>query len=151
MSAAGPGVPVPEASRRRSDGGFLALLRGVALIAVVVGAAGSVGLMLRAGHPPLFLRVLFAGWVLSPFVALALARIASKRWSVPTRATLHAVALVIALGSLACYGGLIPMPPGSRPAFVFLVVPLASWLLLTIAIAIATLVSRSLSRRVDHG
>ncbi len=65
---------------------------GAALIAVVVGAAGSVRWMLRAGHPPLFLLILFTGWVL---------------------------------------------PPGSRPAFVFLVVPLGSWLLLAIAAAIA--------------
>lgn len=136
---------------RRSDGGFLGLLRGVALIAVVVGAAGSLALMLRAGHPPLLLRALFTGWVLSPFAALVLASIASKRWSVPTRATLYGVMLAIALGSPAFYGGIVSMPPGTRPAFVFLVVPFASWLLLTIAIAIATLVSRSLSRRVDHG
>lgn len=45
-------------------------LRAVGLVAVVVGAVASVLLMLRAGHPPLALRLLFAGWVLSPFVAL---------------------------------------------------------------------------------
>lgn len=136
---------------REPDSGFLRLLRGVALIALVVGAAGSLALMLPAGHPPLLLRALFIGWVLSPFVGLAVAFIASKRRSVPARATLYGVTLVIALGSLASYAGMIPMPPGSRPAFVFLVTPFGSWLLLAIAVAIATLVSRSLSRRVDHG
>ena len=147
MSTRGPGEPTSEASRRRPDGGFLGLLRGVALIAVVVGAAGSVSLMLRAGHPPLLLLVLFTGWVLSPFVALVLADIASKRWSVLTRATLHGVMLILTLGSLAFYGDIVSMPPGSKPAFVFLVVPLGSWLLLTIAVPIAALVSRRLLRR----
>jgi hypothetical protein len=117
------------------------------MVSVVAGASGSAGLMLRAGHPPLLLRALFTGWVLSPFVGLALASIASKRWSVPTRATLHCVTLVISLGSLACYGGIVAMPPRSRPAFVFLVVPFGSWLLLALALLISTSVARRLSRR----
>jgi hypothetical protein len=103
--------------------------------------------MLRAGHPPLLLLVLFTGWVLSPFVALVLAAIASKRWSVLTRATLYGIMLILAVGSVAFYGDIVSMPAGSKPAFVFLVVPLGSWLLLTIAVPIAALVSRRLSRR----
>lgn len=133
--------------RGRAGTGLVGLLRGAAIVSVVVGAAGSVGLMLRAGHPPLLLRVLFTGWVLSPFVGLVLASIASQRWSVPARATLYGVMLVISLGSLACYGGIVSMPPGSRPAFVFLVVPFGSWLLLTTAVPITAAVSRWLSRR----
>lgn len=124
----------------------LALLRGVALFAVVAGAALSLALMLRAGHPPLFLRVLFTGWVLSPFVALVFAHIASQRWRVPARATLYGLTLVIALGSPALYGGIVPMPPGSRPAAVFLVVPFGSWLLLTIAALVAAWKSRKRAR-----
>jgi hypothetical protein len=42
---------------------------------------------------------------------------------------------------------IVSMPTGSKPAFVFLVVPLGSWLLLTIAVPIAALVSRRLSHR----
>lgn len=125
---------------------FLVLLRIVARIAVAVGAAASVSLMLRAGRPPLFLLVLFTGWVLSPFVGLALADFASKRWSVLTRATLYGVMLILALGSVAFYGDVVSMPPGTRPAAVFLLVPLASWLLLTMAVPVAALVSRRLSR-----
>jgi hypothetical protein len=55
--------------------------------------------------------------------------------------------LMNTLGSLAFYGGIVSMPPGSKPAFVFLVVPLGSWLLLTIAVPIAAFVSRRLSRQ----
>ena len=82
-----------QANGERSDGGLLYLLRGLALVAVVAGAVGSLGLMLRAGHPPLFLRVLFAIWVLSPFVAFLVAHVVSKSWSVLTRATLHSLML----------------------------------------------------------
>jgi len=119
----------------------------VALIAVVAGATGSVGLMLRAGHPPLFLRVLFAIWVLSPFMALLLADMVSKRWSVITRATLHSVMLVITLSSLAIYGYVVLRPRESTPTFVFVVVPPASWMLIAIVVPMAASISGRLSRR----
>ena len=133
-----------------SDRGLLGILRVAALSAVVVGAAGSVGLMLRAGHPPLFLLVLFTGWVLSPFVALVLADIVSKRWSVVTRATLYSVMLILTLASLIIYGGIVSRPSGTRPAAVFLLVPLGSWLLITIVVPMAALVSGKLTRRGNH-
>lgn len=146
MSIRGRGETISNASQGRPEGGFLGLLRATALIAVLVGGTGSVGLMLRAGHPPLFLRVLFVIWVLSPFVALAVAHMASKRWSVLTRATLYWVTLVIALGSLAIYRDPAMRPAGSANAFVFVVVPPASWLLMAIVVPVAELVSRRRSR-----
>ncbi len=135
------------ASQGEPDGGFLGVLRAVALIAVVAGAGGSVGLMLRAGRrTPWLLLVLFVIWVLSPFVALAWANMVSKRWSVLTRATLYCVTLVLALGSLAIYGGLVSPPAGSAPAFVFVAVPPVSWLLLATVVPLAAWISR---RRSD--
>jgi len=121
----GPGGLTSRASQERPDGGFLGLLRAAARIAVVAGAVGSIGLMLRAGQrTPRFLLVLFTIWVLSPFVALAWANVVSKRWSVLTRATLYSVTLVITLGSLAIYGDVVVVaPPGSANTFVFVVVP----------------------------
>lgn len=134
MSAASPGRP---------DGGFLGPLRAVALIALVAGAVGSVGLMLHAGRStPRPLLVLFVIWALSPFVALALAHRASMRWSALTRAALDCVTLAITLGSLAIYGGIIAPPVGSRPAFVFVAVPPASWVLMAVVVSIAALISR---------
>ena len=50
MSINGPSEITAKASRGRPDGGLPALLHAVAIIAVVVGAVGSVGLMLRAGY-----------------------------------------------------------------------------------------------------
>jgi len=53
--------------------------------------------------------------------------------------TLHIVTLVLTLGSLAIYGDVALRPPRSTPAFMFIVVPLGSWLLMTIVVSIAAL------------
>ncbi len=132
-----------------SGNGFLAPLRVAGIIAVVVGAAGSIGLTLRAGHRnnSLVLLMLFGVWVLSPFVALAVAYMISRDWPVLTRATLYTLTLVLTLGPLAIYGDVELGPPRAKPAFVFLVVPLASWLLIAIVLPAAAFLSGRLSRR----
>jgi hypothetical protein len=130
-------------------GGYPGRLRAAALIAVLAGAVGAVGLMLRAGHPPLFLRVLFAIWVLSPFMVLVLAERASTRWSVLTRAALYGVMLVLTFSTLAIYAVVAFGPPRAQTAFVFVVVPPASWVLTGIVVTIAALISGRLSRRGD--
>src|SRR5436309_5580415 len=76
---------ISQVNGEKPAGGLLALLRRVALIAALVGALGSVGLVLQVGrrkHSPRLLLALFVIWVLSPFVALVVANIASKSWSV---------------------------------------------------------------------
>ena len=139
-----------KVSPGRPEGAFLGHLRTVALTAVVAGAGGSLGLMLWAGrrNPSRiwFLLVLFAIWVLSPFMALLLANMVSKRWSVLTRATLYGVMLILTLSSLAFYSDVV-LRPRPQPAFMFLVVPFGSWLLMTIVVPIAALISRRRSRR----
>ena len=123
-------------------------LAASARVALVGGAAGSIGLMLYAGRrAPRFLLVLFAIWVLSPFAILAWANIVSKSWSVLTRATLYGVTVVLALASLAIYGDAVLRPPRSTPAFVFVAVPLGSWLLMAMVVPTAALISRRLSHR----
>jgi hypothetical protein len=106
-------------------------------------------LMLRAGQrTPRLLLVLFTIWVLSPFAALLWANIVSKRWSVLTRATLYCATLVITLGSLAIYSELVVVRPrGSANAFLFVAVPPASWVFMTIVVALAALVSHRRSRQ----
>ena len=126
----------------------LGILRGAALIAVLAGAVVSLGFLLRAGRrTPRFLLVLFVLWVLSPFMALVWSNMVSKRSSVVTRATLYTVMLVLTLGSLAIYGDVAFGYATAKVGFVFLVVPLASWLLIAIAVPMAALVSSILSRR----
>jgi uncharacterized membrane protein YgdD (TMEM256/DUF423 family) len=67
------------------------ILRTTALIALLIGAAGSFALMLYAGrNAPRFLVVLFTIWDLSPFVALALADVLSRRWTRLAGVTLYA-------------------------------------------------------------
>jgi len=139
-----------EVSPEKPEGGFLGRLRAAALIAVVVGAAGTVGLFLRAGQrTPRLLLVLMAIWVLSPFIALVLASVVSKRWSSLTRATLYGVMLAVTLGSLAIYGDDAMGHRRAQAAFVYVLVPPASWLLIAIAVPIAAFISGRLSRRGD--
>lgn len=139
-----------DVSLGRTEGGFPGHLRTAALAAVLIGAVVSVGLTLRAGQrSPRFLLVLFVGWVLSPFVALVCADVLSRRWAVLTRATLHAVALLVTLGSLAVYGHDALRPPRTQAAFVFVVVPPASWLLIALVVPTAALIAGRLSRRGD--
>src|SRR6266567_1910293 len=136
-----------KVSRGKPEGGPLAFLRAAALIAVLAGAVGSLAFLLQAGRrTPRFLLILFVLWVLSPFVALVWANLVSKRWLVLTRATLYSVMLVVTLASLAIYGAVALGLSKARPAPVFLLVPLASWLLTAIVVPIAALISRRQSR-----
>ena len=118
--------------------------RSVAVLAVVFGAAGSVALMLRAGQrTPRFLLVLFVIWLLAPFVALLWALVVSPRWSARARVVLCSVALVIAAVSPAIYGKVIPVAPAGSPnAFVWVIVPPMSWLLMVITMLIVRLSPR---------
>lgn len=114
-------------------------LRTAAMIAMVAGAVGSIALMLRAGrnNSSGVLLVMFVLWVLGPFVALALANTVAKRWSAPARATLYYLMLVVALGSLTIYGYDAFRRLSAKAAFIYLVLPLASWLLIAIVVPIA--------------
>lgn len=128
---------------RRHESGFLGSLHAAALIVAVTGAIGSFGFMLRVGNRnnSRLLLLLFAIWVLSPFVALILAHTVSRRWADLTRATLYSLMLVLALGSLTLYGDVALGPPRPQPAFRFLVVPAASWLLIAVAMTLAAFLS----------
>jgi ABC-type transport system involved in multi-copper enzyme maturation permease subunit len=129
------------------------VLQRAALIALLAGAFGSVGFMLRAGHPnpSRVLLLLFAIWVLSPFVALVFAIIVSKDSSVLRRATLYGVVVVLTVSSLAIYGAVAFGPPRTKTAFAFVVVPPASWLLIAITVSIAALISRRRARQSNNG
>jgi hypothetical protein len=118
-------------------------MRASAIVALVVGAAGSIGLMLHAKqHPPPFLVGLFVVWVLSPFAALGVAHRVSKRWALGTQATLYIVTVFIALASLLIYGDDAVNHRTAHPAFVYVAVPPVAWLLGVIALLIAALRAR---------
>jgi hypothetical protein len=122
-------------------------LRRAALIAVVAGAVGSAGFLLRAGQRTSWLLlVIMLLWVLAPFVGLVVAEVVSKRWPVPVRTTLYCLSLVVTLGSLAIYANDALRPRKAQAAFVFVAVPLVLWIVIAVAVPIAALVSRRRSR-----
>jgi len=123
------------------------LLRHAARIAIGAGAAGAMILMLRAGRAaPHFLLVLFAGWILAPFLVLLWASVAADRWSSLTRAALHGLTLAITVVSLALYAFAAFRPPPSRPAAVFVAVPPASLMIMAVVVGMAALISRKARR-----
>jgi hypothetical protein len=109
-------------------------LRAVTLMIILTGALASIALTLRAGHNnrSVTLMSLFAVWVLSPFIMLLIASVAFKGWSYSARITVCILALFVTIGSLIGYSGIIGQF-GPKPAFVFLFIPLISWMLLVIA------------------
>jgi hypothetical protein len=137
------------ASRALPEAGRFRVLRAAALAFALAGAAGAVGLTLYAGrhNNSLILRLIFVVWALAPFVAAAWANVVSIRWPVLTRATLHVLTLVLTLSSLAIYAavsfGLLKAKIGT----IFLLVPVASWLLMAILVPLAAFLSGRLSRR----
>ena len=140
---------------RLSEPAYLRLLRSVAGLGLLAGAAGSLGFMFHVGrHQPSFVVLaLFTGWVLAPFLALFWAHIVAKRWPTATRITLAAVMLVVTLGSLGLYEDVAFGPPRPQPAFRFLWVPLASWLVIALVPIAASLTNSGsgASRYVSGG
>ena len=112
-------------------GSVLGWARVVVLAALVGAAVSSLVFMFRVGgrNPSVLLLAPFTGWVLSPFVGACVLTMASRTISAGGQVSAFVVSLVIAAGALAFYGGAIAVV-GTRPAFVYLMVPLASWVLL---------------------
>ena len=119
----------------------LEVLRTASLIALFVGAVGSVALTLYVGqsNSSHLLIGMFAVWVLSPFALLAL--IAGRSKSRSSRAMLYGLIIVLSAATLLVYGDVALGPSGGKKAFVFLVTPAASWLLTGIVMAIAAFLS----------
>lgn len=122
----------------------------VARITASVGAVGSEAALLHAGyhgeaHMPVILLVLFTGWVLAPFGAYLMTGNVAKRWTAPVQTALHRVMLLVTLVALTMYG-LVVLSPPRRPAVIFLLVPLGSLVLMSLAVAIGRSRSRNRSR-----
>ena len=115
----------------------------IAMIFLWVGTLASLSFVFYTGrnNASILLRLLFAIWVISPFIGLLVLRVVSKRWSVITRGILNCLILVISLGSLLGYSGVLNSAK-TKPAFVFLVIPLISWLLIAVLIPISESIYR---------
>jgi hypothetical protein len=125
----------------------MSVLRAMARFALVVGAIGAVAMILYIGrrNSSYWLLVLFAGWDVAPFLGLGVADVFLLRRSAATRVTLYLVTLVVAVASLGLYADVI-MRPRPQPAARFLMVPVASWLLLLTAVPLAAYLSDRRSR-----
>jgi hypothetical protein len=118
-------------------------MRGLVRIALLAGAAGSVALMLRAGsrQQSIVLILLFTGWVLSPFLALALANLRAPRWPPALQGALHAAVLAVSGLCLAVYG-YNAVAAAMKAGFVYLVVPAAAWALILAILGVTVLRGR---------
>lgn len=82
--------------------------------------------------------MLFAAWVLSPFIGLAWLDRKTHRPS----ARVHGTMLLVVLVSWSAYGAVAFGPPRKTPAAVFLLCPLVSWLAIGGSTAAVLLASR---------
>lgn len=121
----------------------LKFLRVAALIALLVGAVGSLALMFNVGRnqKSIVLLALFLLWDVSPFAGLFAADMFSKNWSRAARVSLYCLMFFLTAVSLVAYSGVLN-PPATKNAFMFLVVPGVSWLLMLTVLPVAGLISR---------
>ena len=114
-------------------------------IATIGGAAGSVALLLYAGrsNTHLLITIGFIVWVLAPFGLLALAERRSGHWPPATRAVLGTLIWLVVIGSLAIYAYRAAVPPRSTGAFLFVIVPPVSVVLVLAALGIVSVMSRT--------
>ena len=108
-------------------------LRNFSLIALFVGAGGSIIFTLFTGrnNPSVLLPILFSGWVVSPYIVLLLIHFNSLIHLKISNVSLFNMTLFITFINLIGYSGVLS-PKGMKPAFVFLVIPFVSWLIIGI-------------------
>jgi len=104
------------------------------IFSLVIAAACSLGLMIIVGHgnKSLVLMSMFTLWVASPYVTLL---VLNRKSIIPAK-RLNYIILTISIASVIFYitGYLFP---GKTPAFIFLLVPFISWLLIGTIIIIS--------------
>ena len=122
--------------------GSLNIINKLLTVLLLIGSGVSLYFVLHTGrnNKSAVLVGLFVIWVLSPFLALILANLLSRTWSSTTRKVLYGLIVLVIIGSLVGYAGVFS-PAGAKPAAIFLLVPLISWLLIAIVIPVA--ISRS--------
>lgn len=112
-------------------------LRTTVLWVLSIGGLGSLIKTIQAGRNShsMLLISLFVIWVLSPFITLLVANLISKKWPFRSQVKLYLLSTFIAIVSLMAYNN-IWTAAGTKKAFVFLIVPLLSWLLMIVAFVI---------------
>ena len=123
-------------------------MRWAGRVILAFGAIGSLALMMYVGRrqQSMLVIALFVVWVSSPFVALFVADVLSARWKHDMQTTIHALMMVVGLGSLIAYSVDLVGPPHPQAAFMYVAVPPATCLFIAIVLPIAALLARD-SRR----
>ena len=118
-------------------------LRAAARIALLAGAAASLALMLRAGshQRSVALILLFTGWVLSPFLALALANLRAGAWSSRVRTALFAAMIAVSALCVTMYA-IHAVRGVMKAGFVYLFVPAMAWLLIAVVLGANAIAAR---------
>lgn len=113
------------------------VLRIAGYVLPMASAAVSLFYMLEAGrNQKSFVLILcFVLWVSSPYIGLAVINYISGKWQVMKRLILAGLIVLISVGSIIFYSRLILLP-NVRPAFIFLVVPFISWVIIVIDVLI---------------
>ena len=103
---------------------------------LIAGAVGSLALMLYAGrsNTHTLITIGFIFWVLTPFALLALTE---------RRAGNATLTWIVVLGSLAIYAYRAAVPPRSTGAFLFVIVPPVSVVLVLAVLGIVSVMSRT--------
>jgi hypothetical protein len=123
-------------------------LHRASLLSLVFGSVLSLALELYAGrnNQHFITQVGFVGWVMGPFVILAWAHMRSAAWSARMRRALWSITVFIGVATVALYAHRIYRPPKAQPAAVFTITPVASVLLIVVALLIAVATSPRKSR-----
>ena len=121
----------------------------IVLIVIWLGAISSFYFVMRASsnNSSILLRALFVIWVLSPFVAFFTANSNFKFRPSLRRKSVYWMIVIVVVGSLIAYSGIFKTPK-TKNAFIFLIVPLLSWLLLIGTILISERLSRGPKAKV---
>jgi hypothetical protein len=117
-------------------------LRKLAIGAAVLGAAGSLGLLLRAAERPSRpVLVVMSVWVVSPFVLFAVAETVRTRWSSSVHATFDTATVILTAAMLIFYAVPGLKPPNTAAAFLFVLLPPVSVVLTVVATILAAIFS----------
>jgi hypothetical protein len=136
-------VTASDSDRANSD----IRLSAVARTALVCAAGEALSTVMYLGlrQKSDLLVAMFVIWVLAPFGGLVLADRRSKRWPDRGRVIIHAATIFLSLASFAAYADVF-LRPIAKPASRFLLVPLASWVVIGIVVLAARRWARTEAR-----
>ena len=105
----------------------------ISILILLAGVAGSIIFTWIAGqnNSSVLLRVLFMGWVVTPYLALVVIHYNSRLRLAISNASYFRMISFITLFALIAYSGIFN-PKVMKPAFVFMVVPFISLLIIVL-------------------